>query len=66
MKTGLTRGEDYDSTLFDFFIADGWASMYIRDLLGLDLNVRNSILTLVIVVVSVKIYKIIKKKLKSN
>jgi hypothetical protein len=67
LNTELTRLEDYaDPTLIDFFIADGWASFYIRDLLGVDLNIKNFVLTLIFLFISIKTYRVIKKKLKSK
>jgi hypothetical protein len=60
----LIRTDDFvDPTIIDFVISHGWASLYIRDLIGVDLNIKNATLTLVLVLVSVKIYRVMKKKL---
>jgi hypothetical protein len=50
-----------DEVTFDFFIQDGWGGLYIKNLLGLDFNVANTLLLVAGLWVLIRSYKVLKK-----
>lgn len=50
-----------DEPSLEIVISDGWLSIYIRDLVGLDFYILNSLLLVASVFVFTRVLKVIKK-----
>lgn len=55
-----------DPTKFDFYYADGWVSIYIDKVLGVDFNVLNLLLVVVAIATLRRAYLVIRKHLKKK